>query len=140
MRPRLLLDFALRCVHFYPGVISRAELVTLARGLRPERRFAPLVTFWDYFAFSCMTFIQSINQTILPQLIHKASIVDHLTLQFAKPNGLVIVLLWHRVAKLNRFYLSLIYFYIFNNLFMLSINRDYLTNQLIIILRYNSKL
>ena len=29
------------CVRFYPGVNSRAELVTLAPGLRPERRFAP---------------------------------------------------------------------------------------------------
>ncbi len=27
---------------FSPGVNSRAELVTLAPGLRPERRFAPL--------------------------------------------------------------------------------------------------
>ena len=42
MRPRLLMDFTLRCVRFYPGVNSRAELVTLAPGLRPERRFAPL--------------------------------------------------------------------------------------------------
>ena len=30
------------CSLFYPGVNSRAELVTLAPGLRPERRFAPL--------------------------------------------------------------------------------------------------
>ncbi len=35
-------DFALRYVRNYPGVNSRAELVTLAPGLRPERRFAPL--------------------------------------------------------------------------------------------------
>ncbi len=42
MRPRLLMDFALRCVRFYPGLNSRAELVTLAPGLRPEQRFAPL--------------------------------------------------------------------------------------------------
>ena len=42
MRLRLLMDFTLRCVRFYPGVNSRAELVTLALGLRPERRFAPL--------------------------------------------------------------------------------------------------
>ncbi len=35
-------DFALRYVRIYPGVNSRAELVTLAPGLRPERRFAPL--------------------------------------------------------------------------------------------------
>ncbi len=41
-RPRSLMDFSLRCVRFYPGVNSRAELVTLAPGLRPERRFAPL--------------------------------------------------------------------------------------------------
>ncbi len=33
---------ALLYVRFYPGVNSRAELVTLAPGLRPERRFAPL--------------------------------------------------------------------------------------------------
>ena len=33
---------ALRCVRIFPGVNSRAELVTLAPGLRPERRFAPL--------------------------------------------------------------------------------------------------
>ena len=30
MRPRLLMNFALRCVRFYAGVNSRAELVTLA--------------------------------------------------------------------------------------------------------------
>ena len=36
------LYITLRCVRFYPGVNSRAELVTLAPGLRPERRFAPL--------------------------------------------------------------------------------------------------
>ena len=30
------------CVRIFPGVNSRAELVTLARGLRPERREAPL--------------------------------------------------------------------------------------------------
>ena len=35
-------DFALRYVRIYQGVNSRAELVTLAPGLRPERRFAPL--------------------------------------------------------------------------------------------------
>ncbi len=34
-------DFALRYVRIYPGVKNRAELVTLAQGLRPERRFAP---------------------------------------------------------------------------------------------------
>ncbi len=34
------MDFALRYVRFYPGVNRRAELVTLAPGLRPERRFA----------------------------------------------------------------------------------------------------
>ena len=42
MHPRLLMDFSLRCVRIFPGVNSRAELVTLAPGLRPERRFAPL--------------------------------------------------------------------------------------------------
>ena len=35
-------DFALRYVRIYPGVNSRAELVTLILGLRPERRFAPM--------------------------------------------------------------------------------------------------
>ena len=35
-------DFALRYVRIYPNVNSRAELVTLALGLRPERRFTPL--------------------------------------------------------------------------------------------------
>ncbi len=35
-------DFALRYVRIYPGVNIRAELVTVAPGLRPERRFAPL--------------------------------------------------------------------------------------------------
>ncbi len=34
--------FTLRCVRIFPGVNSRAELVTLAPGLRQERRFAPL--------------------------------------------------------------------------------------------------
>ncbi len=33
------MDFALRYIRFYPGLNSRAELVTLAPGLRPERRF-----------------------------------------------------------------------------------------------------
>ena len=42
MRPRLLMNFTLRCVRFYPGVNSRAEIVTLATGLRLERHFAPL--------------------------------------------------------------------------------------------------
>ena len=32
-------DFAFRYVRIYPGVNSRAELVTLAPGLRRERRF-----------------------------------------------------------------------------------------------------
>ena len=41
-RLRSSMDFSLRCVRFYPGVNSRAELVTLAPGLRPEQRFAPL--------------------------------------------------------------------------------------------------
>ncbi len=41
-RLRSLMDFSLRCARFYAGVNSRAELVTLAPGLRPERRFAPL--------------------------------------------------------------------------------------------------
>ena len=36
-RPRLLMDFALRYVRFYPGVNTRAELVSLAPGLCPER-------------------------------------------------------------------------------------------------------
>ena len=31
-RPRSLMDFSLRCARFYPGVNSRAELVTLAFG------------------------------------------------------------------------------------------------------------
>ncbi len=35
-------DFAIRYARIYPGVNSRAELVTLAPGLRPERRFATL--------------------------------------------------------------------------------------------------
>ena len=42
MNDEPLMDFSLRCVRFYPGVNSRAELVTLAPGLRLERRFAPL--------------------------------------------------------------------------------------------------
>ncbi len=36
------MDFTLRCVRIFPGVNSRAELVTLAPDLRPERRLAPL--------------------------------------------------------------------------------------------------
>ena len=36
------MDFTLRRVRIFQGVNSRAELVTLAPGLRPERRFAPL--------------------------------------------------------------------------------------------------
>ena len=42
MRPQSLMNFALRCVRIFPGVNSRAEFVTLAPDLRPERRFAPL--------------------------------------------------------------------------------------------------
>ena len=42
MRLQSLMNFALRCVPSSPGVNSRAELVTLAPGLRPEQRFAPL--------------------------------------------------------------------------------------------------
>ena len=40
--PESLMNFALRCVLSSPGVNSRAELITLAPDLRPERRFAPL--------------------------------------------------------------------------------------------------
>ena len=36
------MNFALRCVHIFQGVNSRAKLVTLAPGLRLERRFMPL--------------------------------------------------------------------------------------------------
>ena len=36
--PPLEDDFALRYVRIFPGVNGRAELVTLAPGLRPERR------------------------------------------------------------------------------------------------------
>ncbi len=35
-------DFAIRYVRIYPVINSRAELVTLAPGLRPERHFEPL--------------------------------------------------------------------------------------------------
>ena len=41
---------ALPCVRFYPGVTGRAELVTLASGVCPERRFAPLAR--GYFQLS----------------------------------------------------------------------------------------
>ncbi len=40
--PRLFMNFALRNVRCNPGVNSRAEFVTLAPGLHPERRLAPL--------------------------------------------------------------------------------------------------
>ncbi len=36
------MNFTLRCVRFYPGVNSRAVLVSPAPGLRPQRRFGPL--------------------------------------------------------------------------------------------------
>ena len=57
MRPRLLMNFTLPCVRFHPGVNSRAEsgvnsraeLVTLALGLRQERRFAPLARGLRYY-------------------------------------------------------------------------------------------
>ena len=42
MRLQSLMNFALRCVRILSGVNSRAELVTLAPGLRLERRFASL--------------------------------------------------------------------------------------------------
>ena len=35
------MNFALRYVRISPDVNSRAELVTLAPGLRPDRRFVP---------------------------------------------------------------------------------------------------
>ena len=35
-------DLALRYVRIYPSINSRADLVILSPGLRPERRFAPL--------------------------------------------------------------------------------------------------
>ncbi len=35
----LMMSFTLRYVRFYQGIDSRTELVTLAPGLRPERRF-----------------------------------------------------------------------------------------------------
>ena len=41
MRPQSLMNFALRCVRIFPGVNSRAELVTLAFGIS-NPRFAPL--------------------------------------------------------------------------------------------------
>ncbi len=44
MRPQSLMNFAPRCVRISPGVNSRAELVTLAPGLR--QRCFPL----DHFA------------------------------------------------------------------------------------------
>ena len=40
-------DFALSYVCIYPGVNSRAELVTHAQGLRPERRLALLAQVQD---------------------------------------------------------------------------------------------
>ena len=40
--PTMTTTFESAMLSFSPGVNSRAELVTLAPGLRPERRFAPL--------------------------------------------------------------------------------------------------
>ena len=56
------LHFAtLRCVRIFPGVNSRAELVTLAPGLRPERRFAPLARgIWNLFRV--LLFISNISR------------------------------------------------------------------------------
>ena len=38
------MNFALRCARIFPDVNSRAELVNLVPGLRPERRFAGIIT------------------------------------------------------------------------------------------------
>ena len=40
--PTMTTTFESAMLSFSPGVNSRAELVTLPSGLRPERRFAPL--------------------------------------------------------------------------------------------------
>ena len=77
MRPQSLMNFALRthssvvalrCVRIFPGVNSRAELVTLAPGLRPERRFAPLarglfhcVNAWYICGLFCYGIVQFPN-------------------------------------------------------------------------------
>ena len=64
------MDFAFRYVRFYPGVNSRAELVTLAPGLRLERRFAPLarglISFFIKYSYYviCGEFIK-LNETKL---------------------------------------------------------------------------
>ncbi len=46
------------CSLFYPGVNSRAELVTLAPGLRPERGFAPLARGLFLFRINSTTIIE----------------------------------------------------------------------------------
>ncbi len=40
--PAIIAELCTSCVRIFPGVNSRAELVTIAPGLRPERREAPL--------------------------------------------------------------------------------------------------
>ncbi len=62
MRPQSLMNFALRCVRIFPGVNSRAELVTLAPSLRPERRFAPLAR-----GQALLTFMRCNCRTMLRQ-------------------------------------------------------------------------
>ena len=68
MRPRLLMNFTLRCVRFYPGVNSRAELIALAPGLRPEQPFAPLARpqpcardYWWTLHFAVFAFTRGVN-------------------------------------------------------------------------------
>ncbi len=67
MRPQSLMNLALRCVRIFPGVNSRAELVTLAPGLRPERRFAPLArgqVFDDSILILLFNFVWLLNSLL----------------------------------------------------------------------------
>ncbi len=62
----------LRYVRIYPGVNSRAELVTLAPGLRPERRFAPLARGLH------VIYIIYVNNTLLPACVFYCSLLGYL--------------------------------------------------------------
>ena len=57
---RAIIDklYTIPCVRFYPGVNSRAELVTLTLGLRQERRFAPLARGFRYYVSSDIPYWQ----------------------------------------------------------------------------------
>ncbi len=77
-------DFALRYVRIYPGVNSREELVTLAPGLRPERRFAPLTRGLFLWFLSCSPVRTSKNSTNILQFGPLAQSITYILFNHSK--------------------------------------------------------